>query len=100
MVGQFENSLMPWRSASSCSTLYDAKFDTPQRLRISAAVAEKPHCGNCGVPFMYSTTRLSATCFLIVSWISLMVAPDGGLGRLANSTKLRSAGRLSTVSEV
>ena len=31
---------------------------TPQRFRISTTVAEKPHCGNCGVPFMYSTTRL------------------------------------------
>ena len=36
------------------------------------AVAEKPHCGNCGVPFMYRTTCCLVTCSRMVSWMVLM----------------------------
>ena len=30
-----------------------------------ATAAEKPHCGNCGVPFMKSTTGCEVTCCLM-----------------------------------
>src|SRR5205823_10126823 len=61
-VGQFENSLMPWRTDGSDSTSMPLNL-TPIWLRICTTAAEKPHCGNPGVPFMKSTTGVSA-----ISW--------------------------------
>jgi hypothetical protein len=52
IAGQFANSLIPWRISGSSSTFTLKKSFTPQAYRICTAVAEKPHCGNCGVPFM------------------------------------------------
>jgi hypothetical protein len=30
---------------------------------------ENPHCGNCGVPFMYNTTEFLVTWSRMVSWM-------------------------------
>jgi hypothetical protein len=43
---------MPWRISGSASTLTVAKRCTPQACSTCTAIAEKPHCGICGVPFM------------------------------------------------
>src|SRR5260221_388555 len=51
MVGQLENSLMPWRISGSESTSTPLNF-TPICVRICTTAAEKPHCGKTGVPFM------------------------------------------------
>src|SRR5690606_19597478 len=64
-VGQFEKSLMPWRTSGSSSTLTVAMLSTPQAFRIWMARPEKPHCGNCAVPFMNSTTGVLVTVSLI-----------------------------------
>ena len=50
---------MPWRISSSSSTLTVVRSSTPQAFRIWTARPEKPHIGNCAVPFMNSTTRLA-----------------------------------------
>ncbi|MNC88385.1 hypothetical protein D3C83_41960 [compost metagenome] len=52
MVGQLANSLMPWRISGSASTLTVKGLWTPQACSTWIAIAEKPHCGICGVPFM------------------------------------------------
>src|SRR5579862_3194238 len=59
MVGQFENSLMPWRISGSDSTSIPLNL-TPMWLSTWTTRAEKPHCGKTGVPFMNSTTGLAA----------------------------------------
>src|SRR5258708_28224652 len=41
----------------------------PQACSICTAALENPHCGNCGEPFMYSTTGCVVTCSRIVSWM-------------------------------
>src|SRR3954463_15040188 len=71
MVGQLAYSLMPWRISASASTLTLANSCTPQALRTCTASCEKPHCGNCGVPFMKRTTRLPVTCSLMRCWVSM-----------------------------
>src|ERR1700682_3599351 len=43
----------------------------PHRFSISTVVAEKPHCGKSGVPFMYSTTRCLVTWSRIFSCMSI-----------------------------
>ena len=68
MVGQLAYSLMPWRISGSISTSIAAKFSTPHRCRIWVAVAEKPHMGICGEPFMKRTTGLEVTVLRILSW--------------------------------
>src|SRR5579883_1142833 len=73
MVGQFENSLMPWRTEGSLSTSMPLNL-TPRWLRICTTVAEKPHCGNTGVPFMNRTTGLSAICWRMRSWVAVSIA--------------------------
>src|SRR5256885_16879407 len=65
---------MPWRIASSASTLTEKKRSTPHACSICTAALEKPHCGNCGVPFMYSTTGCVVTCSRIVSWVVMAVS--------------------------
>src|SRR5690606_31522277 len=61
IVGQLENSLMPWRTSSSSSTLTVTSLVTPDALSTWMARPEKPHCGNWAVPFMNSTTGLEVT---------------------------------------
>src|SRR5688500_19480934 len=73
MVGQLAYSLMPWRISASARTLTVCSSCTPQALRTCTARAEKPHCGNCGVPFMNSTTGCDVTCCLMRSWVSMGV---------------------------
>src|SRR5665213_1691694 len=66
MVGQFEYSLMPWRTDGSDSTSMPLNF-TPSWVRICTTAAEKPHCGKTGVPFMKSTTGWSVMSCLMRS---------------------------------
>src|ERR1043166_7740694 len=68
MVGQLENSLMPWRTSGAFSTSTALNF-TPTFDRICPTAAENPHCGNTGVPFMNSTTALDAMSLAIRSWV-------------------------------
>src|SRR5687768_6427422 len=58
---------MPSRMSGFCSTSTVKRFSAPAILSSCVAVAEKPHCGNCGEPFMYSTTGWPSTCDLMVS---------------------------------
>jgi hypothetical protein len=46
---------MPSRTEESASTSMPLNL-TPRWLRICTTVAENPHCGKTGVPFMNSTT--------------------------------------------
>src|SRR5574343_652258 len=66
---------MPWRTASSSSTLKVfrslATF-RPLALRICTARPEKPHIGNWAVPFMNSTTGLDLTRVSMRSWVEDM----------------------------
>src|SRR5581483_86498 len=66
MVGQFENSLMPWRIEGSDSTSMPLNF-TPRCVSTWTTAAEKPHCGNTGEPFMKRTTSLPVTSPLMRS---------------------------------
>ena len=63
VIGHFNSSC----SLAAKGAYTEAKLVMPQALRICTAVAEKPHCGNCGVPFMYSITGFVVTCSLIWS---------------------------------
>src|SRR5690606_3691848 len=58
MVGQSENSLIPWRISMSCKTSTDSK-PTPRCSSIATALLENPHCWKRGVPFMDKTTSLA-----------------------------------------
>src|ERR1700730_9791335 len=73
MVGQWAKSLIPWRISGSARTLTVNRLSTPQAFSLCTAALEKPHCGNCGVPFMYSTTGWVVTCSRMVSCV-LMAA--------------------------
>src|ERR1700722_16151263 len=78
MVGQFENSLMPWRTEGSERTSIPLNL-TPRWLRICTTAAENPHCGKTGVPFMKSTTGASAIwsrirSFTVLSILSSLLA--------------------------
>src|SRR5882724_780101 len=92
MVGQLAYSLMPWRISGSSSTLTVNSFSTPQAFRIWTALAEKPHCGNCGVPFIYRTTGLPVTCCLMRSCASMLSPqiPDKTRRKLYRPLKTRS----------
>src|SRR6267154_3004993 len=92
MVGQLSYSLMPWRISGSSSTLTVNSFSTPQAFRICTALAENPHCGNCGVPFIYRTTGLPVTCCLMRSCASMLSPqiPDETCRELYRPLKTRS----------
>src|SRR5712664_2072636 len=92
MVGQLAYTLMPWRISGSSSTLTVNSFSTPQAFRICTALAEKPHCGNCGVPFIYRTTGLPVTCCLMRSCASMLSPqiPDKTCRELYRPFKTRS----------
>src|SRR6266404_2543086 len=101
-VGQFENSLMPWRTEGSARTSMPLNL-TPRWLRIWTTAAEKPHCGKTGVPFMKSTTGASPICWRmrscrLVSIVSVLVcgAPQRGLERKPRSgfRSIRGGARL------
>src|SRR6185503_18327992 len=57
---------------------------TPSSLRHSTTAAEKPHCGNTGVPFMNSSTSFlpissrmrSNTSLMSISWSSAQEAAE------------------------
>src|SRR5713226_8692715 len=92
MVGQLAYSLMPRRISGSSSTLTVKTSSTPQAFRICTALAEKPHCGNCGVPFIYRTTGLPVTCCLMRSCASMLSPqiPDKTCRELYRPLKTRS----------
>src|SRR5665647_3466362 len=81
---------MPSRSSAFSSTLRPL-YVTPRWSRICTTCPEKPHCGNCGVPFMNSTTSLDFTslsinCSMLIfasSWGSapLQMAFRAGVSR-------------------
>src|SRR5882762_6186953 len=83
---------MPWRISGSSSTFTVNSFSTPQAFRICTALAEKPHCGNCGVPFMYRTTGFPVTCCLMRSCASMLSPqiPDKTCRKLYRPLKTRS----------
>ena len=60
MVGQSENSLMPWRTSGSESTS-KVSNGTARALRIWQTLLEKPHWGISLFPFINTTTGLLAT---------------------------------------
>src|SRR5258707_901144 len=74
-VGQFENSLMPWRTEGSARTSMPLNL-TPRWLRICTTAAEKPHCGKTGVPFMKSTTGASPICWRMRSCKVMSICLD------------------------
>ena len=49
---------------------------------ICTARPEKPHCGNCGVPFMYSATGWLVTCSLMTCCTSMDGPRKAGLKRV------------------
>src|SRR5437763_2217171 len=61
---------MPFRSSSFSSTLRPL-YGTPRWSRICTTWAENPHIGNCGLPFMNSTTSLLFTS-LSMNWLMAM----------------------------
>src|SRR5579864_519810 len=73
MVGQFENSLMPWRISGSVRTLTPLNL-TPSSERMFTTAAENPHCGKTGVPFMNTTTSFEAMSAAIRSCAGLDMA--------------------------
>src|SRR5215213_12000776 len=81
MVGQFEYSLMPLRSSADSRTLRPL-YPTPTWSRICTTWPEKPHCGNCGVPFMNKTTSFDFTSFSMnfsmLIFASFERGPEGG----------------------
>src|ERR1700704_1689098 len=83
---------MPWRISGSSSTLTVNSFSTPQAFRICTALAENPHCGNCGVPFIYRTTGFPVTCCLMRSCASMLSPqiPDKTCRELYRPLKTRS----------
>src|SRR5450830_493603 len=87
MVGQLENSLMPWRTSGSSRTLIVTKLCTPQAFKTCTARPEKPHCGNWAVPFMNSTTGVFVTVSLIQVCTSLIAASDGEINKMASFYK-------------
>src|SRR5690606_11768194 len=72
MVGQSENSLMPWRISESWSTSTVVKA-TPRWSRIATARLEKPHCGKSAVPFMNKVTSFELTMSAMRALVSDMV---------------------------
>src|SRR5450755_711391 len=69
---------MPWRISASARTLTVNRFSTPQAFSICTAALEKPHCGNCGVPFMYSTNGWVVTCSRMTSCVFIGGFRGGG----------------------
>src|SRR3954466_2022260 len=78
MVGQLLYSLMPWRMASSSSTLtvLSVRGSTPTALRIWIARPENPHIGKLALPFMKSTRSLVLTRSSMRCWASDMGTPE------------------------
>src|SRR5580704_14175538 len=84
---------MPSRTEESASTSMPLNL-TPKWLRICTTVAEKPHCGKTGVPFMNSTTGLSVTCWrmrscTVMSIRSILVYGVFVSGLLVGSARLQ-----------
>src|SRR6188474_466615 len=88
MVGQLAYCLMPSRMSGFSSTLTLKKSLTPQAFSACTVSAENPHCGNCGVPFMYSTRGLPVTCCLILSWVSIGWILDLSAGDTRDARKV------------
>src|SRR4029453_5901581 len=108
MVGHWLNSLMPWRSSGSTRMLTPWNF-TPSSLKHSTTAAEKPHCGNTGVPFMNSSTsflpissRMRSNTWgslISISWGATQ-GPRSGRGSVGNirfSGPLRHGGQFQGV---
>src|SRR5665647_50858 len=68
---------MPSRSSAFSSTLRPL-YVTPRWSRICTTWPENPHCGNCGVPFMNSTTSFA---FTSLSMNCLIAMDQGPVGR-------------------
>src|SRR5690242_5685131 len=90
MVGQLEYTLMPLRSSADSRTL-SPLYGTPTWSRICTTCPENPHCGNCGVPFMNSTTSFD---FTSVSMNCSMLIFASFLGRAAHHNQQYVALRL------
>src|SRR5262249_40640868 len=59
-------------------------------LRICTTVAEKPHCGKTGVPFMNKTTGLSSICCLMRSLVVLSMFRSSCCGSGSSPTSVSS----------
>src|SRR5260221_2562663 len=77
---------MPWRRLGSVSTSMPLNL-TPRWVSTWTTAAEKPHCGNTGVPFMNSTTSLLEISCLMRSNTGLL-----GVARLLMARVLRPMG--------
>ncbi len=66
---------MPSRMSGFWSTSTVNTLSAPHIFRSCVAVAENPHWGICGEPFMYSTTGWPSTCCLIFSWTFVSKLP-------------------------
>ena len=64
MVGQLEYVLIP-SLISSLSNTFTLPNLTPTLFNISTTLAENPHIGNTGVPFMKSITSFELISFSI-----------------------------------
>src|SRR5262245_2571192 len=67
---------MPFRMSSDSSTLMPL-YATPRWSRICTTWPEKPHIGNCGVPFMNSTTSFAFTSLSMNCSIPMEFRPVG-----------------------
>src|SRR5690606_39404425 len=74
MVGHWPYSLMPSRISGSASTL-TCWYSTPVAPSAATALAEKPHCGARGSPFMNRTTWWS----LSRVWMRVCRAGSSGM---------------------
>lgn len=87
-------TFMPLRRRSS-SRMFTVSYGTLSVFRIWTHVLLKPHCGNCRLPFMNSTTLFSDTYFSMASFSSSdrpMPVP-GAQVRPSFSTALRKEER-------
>ncbi|KAF5127168.1 hypothetical protein E5D57_008096 [Metarhizium anisopliae] len=106
MVGQSEYSLMPSRSSASSRTLKAANLSglTPCMPRILMTVAEKPHWGVSGVPFMKSTTGADATALSMAERVAFerRRACEGVRGEMGARKEMgaRTAGRTARRSKL
>src|SRR5258708_4833417 len=97
MVGHWLNSLMPWRRSASVRILTPWNL-TPSWLSTSTTAAEKPHCGNTGVPFMNSSTSFLPISSRMRSNTSLMSeTPEDLTLNIGRSGLLRHGGELECV---
>src|ERR1700719_3969291 len=84
---------MPPRRSSFSSTLRPL-YGTPRWSRICTTWPEKPHIGNCGVPFMNSTTSLPFSSLSMNCSIDIAVILPGAAGYPSRATLTLSRSRI------